>query len=143
MARGNSWLKSWLGVGSPRKESQSASADLAYSGIKASLVEKFSAPNPESVALQDLVFKTAGMRSAGLPREKGFWLQLLNESPFLAAPVAVYADEFAKIGWQLTCRMVRPVYPLTLGPRIRHSGYPGSTGTKSPDATRSSTRSHL
>lgn len=61
----------------------------------------FSAPEPESDALRQLVVGLSSQNVQHLPRDKRRWLELLVDSPYLAGPLGVYADEFAAVGWQL------------------------------------------
>lgn len=64
-------------------------------------LQRFSAPEPESAALKQLVVNLSSMTSQHLPRSKRRWLELLVESPYLDGPLGVYADAFAEIAFEV------------------------------------------
>lgn len=72
-----------------------------FDSFRKGLQATFSVPQPEAEALRQFVKALSGFSTQQLPRDKKAWLSLLVESPFLAGPVRVYRDEFAKIGYQL------------------------------------------
>ena len=77
------------------------SGPTGYGGFLSHLRATFSAPEPESEALKQLVVNLSSMTSQHLPRSKRKWLQLLVESPYLDGPLGVYADAFAEIAFEV------------------------------------------
>ncbi len=72
-----------------------------YGGFLNRLRAEFSAPEPESEALKQLIVNLSSMTSQHLPRSKRRWLELLVDSPYLDGPLGVYADAFAEIAFEV------------------------------------------
>ena len=98
MSTAGSWLKRLAGRSNAISRRKQGSG---YSHFLKRARAQFSSPEPVAEALQQLVVSLASQTSQHLPRDKRKWLEVLVESPFLAGPLEVYADEFAAVGFQV------------------------------------------